>query len=226
MTSCLRTSRSLRCVATARASSIQRIKMDARNGTQKRPRWPVIILRTPKRMGLSERNRWSTNRRLLALASSAHGRDARDPGACAHPRKVVKSYRPMELFDDNGQLRAELVGLPSRGERRISAHLAGDVIDRVAKLGTRAAYAKHAIRDKLVSTGNILPATATTCRRSLAGLGVEKQSPLVSARQKRTAFEPRQEERESLPESAETDRRLARVDCCKTTAFASAFSKK
>ena len=48
MTSCLRTSRSLRCVATARASSIQRIKMDARNGTQKRPRWPVIILRTQK----------------------------------------------------------------------------------------------------------------------------------------------------------------------------------
>jgi xylulose-5-phosphate/fructose-6-phosphate phosphoketolase len=28
-------------------------------------------------------------------------------------------------------------------------HLAGDVIDRVAKLGSRAAYAKQAIRDKL-----------------------------------------------------------------------------
>ena len=29
-------------------------------------------------------------------------------------------------------------------------HLVGDVIDRVPKLGARAAYAKQAIRDKLV----------------------------------------------------------------------------
>jgi xylulose-5-phosphate/fructose-6-phosphate phosphoketolase len=29
-------------------------------------------------------------------------------------------------------------------------HLVGDVIDRVAKLGPRAAYAKQAIRDKLI----------------------------------------------------------------------------
>ena len=49
-------------------------------------------------------------------------------------------------------------------------HLVGDVIDRVPKLGARAAYAKQAIRDKLIDHKRVHRSTmATTCQRSRAG---------------------------------------------------------
>ena len=39
-------------------------------------------------LDLPERNRWQAHRGLLALASSADGRDAREPGPCAPSRRV------------------------------------------------------------------------------------------------------------------------------------------
>ena len=56
-------------------------------------------------------------------------------------------------------------------------HLVSDVIDRVPKLGARAAYAKQAIRDKLIEHKEYICRTATTCPRSPAGLGGRKRRP-------------------------------------------------
>ena len=50
-------------------------------------------------------------------------------------------------------------------------HLVSDVIDRVPKLGPRAAYAKQAIRDKLIDHKEYIAGTATICPRSPAGGG-------------------------------------------------------
>ena len=51
-------------------------------------------------------------------------------------------------------------------------HLVGDVIDRVPKLGARAAYAKQAIRDKLIDHQRVhRPSTATICPRSRLDMG-------------------------------------------------------
>ena len=53
-------------------------------------------------------------------------------------------------------------------------HLVGDVIDRVPKLGARAAYAKggkQAIRDKLIDHKRTSASSARTCRRSATGPG-------------------------------------------------------
>src|SRR6516225_3812608 len=62
---------------------IHRIKAAARKkGGAERPRWPMIVLRTP------EGNRRQAHRGLLALAPGADGRDARKPGPCAHPRTM------------------------------------------------------------------------------------------------------------------------------------------
>ena len=57
-------------------------------------------------------------------------------------------------------------------------HLAGDVIDRVPQLGARAAYAKQAMRDKLIEHKQYIARTARTCRRSATGNGrTESLSP-------------------------------------------------
>jgi XFP C-terminal domain len=50
-------------------------------------------------------------------------------------------------------------------------HLASDVIDRVPKLGYMAAYAKPALRDKLIEHKQYSRATAMTCPRSRTGAG-------------------------------------------------------
>ena len=48
-------------------------------------------------------------------------------------------------------------------------HLVGDVIDRVPQLGSRAAYAKQAIRDKLIEHKH----TSPTRRRHAGDRGLE-----------------------------------------------------
>ena len=81
---------------------IQRIKADARrNGIAERPRWPMIVLRTPKGWTCPKEIDGKRDRGLLALAPGADGRDAREPGArAASSKQWMKSYRPEELFDD------------------------------------------------------------------------------------------------------------------------------
>ena len=62
-------------------ADIQRIKADARrNGGSARPRWPMIVLRTPKGWTCPEGDRRQAHGGLLALAPGADGRDAREPG--------------------------------------------------------------------------------------------------------------------------------------------------
>jgi len=50
-------------------------------------------------------------------------------------------------------------------------HLVSGVIERVPKLAARSAYAKQAIRDKLIEHRAASRGTATTCRRSRTGTG-------------------------------------------------------
>ncbi len=57
-------------------SEIQRIKMEARKGSHERPRWPMIVMRTPKGWTCPKEIDGQAHRGLLALASGADGRDA------------------------------------------------------------------------------------------------------------------------------------------------------
>ena len=103
-------------------SEIQRIQQDAReHGFKKRPSWPMIILRSPKG--------WTGPKSVDGKATEGTFRshqvpmgDMSRPGHVKILEKWMRSYRPQELFDDSGRLRAELAELAPAGERRMSAN--------------------------------------------------------------------------------------------------------
>ena len=115
---------------------IQRIQRDARNhGFKERPRWPMIILRSPKG--------WTGPKVVDGKPTEGTFRSHQVPmGEMSHPghveilQKWMKSYRPQELFDKTGRLIPELAELAPKGEHRMSAnpHANGGLLLRDLRL--------------------------------------------------------------------------------------------
>ena len=112
---------------------IQKIQQDARaNGNLARPRWPMIVLNSPKG--------WTGPKVVDGLQIEgtfrAHQVPLSDPAT--HPEHLklledwLSSYRPEELFDEQGRLKPELAELAPRGERRMGAnpHANGGILLR------------------------------------------------------------------------------------------------
>ncbi len=124
-------------------ADIRRIQRDARaTGFNKRPRWPMIILRSPKG--------WTGPKVVDGKTTEGTFRSHQVPmGEMSHPghvkllEKWLKSYRPRELFDATGKLRSELAELAPKGERRMSAnpHANGGVLLRDLRLPNFREYA-------------------------------------------------------------------------------------
>jgi xylulose-5-phosphate/fructose-6-phosphate phosphoketolase len=99
---------------------IRDIKAKAKQGSSERPRWPMIVLRTPKG--------WTCPKEIDGKRTEGYWRAHQVPMGEMHtnPEHVrileqwMKSYRPAELFDDGGRLRRELAELPPKGTRRMS----------------------------------------------------------------------------------------------------------
>jgi xylulose-5-phosphate/fructose-6-phosphate phosphoketolase len=72
-------------------------------------------------------------------------------------------------------------------------HLVGDVIDRVPKLGSRAAYAKQAIRDKLIEHKEFVARRGEDMPEIAGWKWTQPAAPKESARRKSTTAEPRAE---------------------------------
>jgi xylulose-5-phosphate/fructose-6-phosphate phosphoketolase len=108
-----------------------------------RPRWPVLVLATPKG--------WTGPKVVDGLPVEgtfrAHQVPLDDPGRnpehLAQLEGWLRSYRPEELFDAVGRLRPELAGLAPCGERRMGAnpHANGGLLLRDLRLPDFAAYA-------------------------------------------------------------------------------------
>jgi xylulose-5-phosphate/fructose-6-phosphate phosphoketolase len=92
------------------------------NGPVWRPRWPMIVLKTPKG--------WTGPKMIDGLpvegSFRSHQVPLADPGKNpAHLRQLeewLRSYRPEELFDEKGALRPELAELAPAGSRRMGAN--------------------------------------------------------------------------------------------------------
>jgi xylulose-5-phosphate/fructose-6-phosphate phosphoketolase len=109
---------------------IERIKADARAGHTRRPRWPMIILRTPKGWtgpktidGKPVEGTWRSHQVPMADVRT-------NPAHLAVLEEWLRSYRPDELFDEAGTLRPELAALAPTEQRRMSAnpHANGGVL--------------------------------------------------------------------------------------------------
>jgi xylulose-5-phosphate/fructose-6-phosphate phosphoketolase len=104
-------------------AAIRRIQSEARSsGFAGRPRWPAIVLETPKGWtgpkivdGLPVEGSWRSHQVPLDNVRT-------NPAHLRLLEEWLRSYRPQELFDGNGQLRAELAELAPRGARRMGAN--------------------------------------------------------------------------------------------------------
>src|SRR5207245_556838 len=99
---------------------VGRIQEAARaRGDRARPRWPMIVLRTPKG--------WTGPKVVDGVPVEgtfrAHQVPITDFEKPDHLRILedwMRSYRPQELFDGSGRLVHDLAALPPRGDRRMS----------------------------------------------------------------------------------------------------------
>ncbi len=126
-------------------ADLRRIRNDARRGGPSkatRPRWPMIVLRTPKG--------WTgpkvVDGKQVEGTHRAHQvpmSDVRDnPAHLRILEKWMKSYRPGELFDEAGRVRPEIASLAPKGARRMSAnpHANGGIVLRDLRLPDFRAY--------------------------------------------------------------------------------------
>jgi xylulose-5-phosphate/fructose-6-phosphate phosphoketolase len=104
-------------------AEIKQAQHEARTtGNPSRPRWPMIILRSPKG--------WTGPKEVDGLPNENSFRSHQVPLSIDkdHPKHLelldtwMRSYRPEELFDENGKLKAEIAELAPRGERRMGSN--------------------------------------------------------------------------------------------------------
>jgi xylulose-5-phosphate/fructose-6-phosphate phosphoketolase len=124
-------------------AEIRRVQRDARkHGFKERPRWPMIILRSPKG--------WTGPKVVNGKPTEGTFRSHQVPmGEMSHPghlkilERWMRSYRPQELFDEAGKLRSDLAELAPKGERRMSAnpHANGGLVLRDLRLPDFCDYA-------------------------------------------------------------------------------------
>jgi xylulose-5-phosphate/fructose-6-phosphate phosphoketolase len=107
----------------AAVEGIREIQRNARsNGHFTRPRWPMIVLNTPKG--------WTGPKEVDGLPVEgtfrAHQVPLADPAKNPEHLKQLegwmRSYRPEELFDETGRLRPEMAELAPKGQRRMGAN--------------------------------------------------------------------------------------------------------
>jgi xylulose-5-phosphate/fructose-6-phosphate phosphoketolase len=118
-------------------TEIRKIQQEARaGGVPERPRWPMIVLRSPKGWtgpkevdGHKVEGFWRAHQVPLSgmKENPAHLKQLED---------WLRSYKPEELFDTNGRLIPELKELAPKGVRRMSAnpHANGGLLRKALRL--------------------------------------------------------------------------------------------
>ena len=141
-------------------TDIRRIQQKAR-GTGKaiRPRWPMIVLRSPKGWtgpetvdGHKVEGYWRAHQVPLAGVRE-------NPEHLAQLEAWLKSYKPEELFDADGKIHPEIKALAPKGTRRMSAnpHANGGLLRRALRMPDYRAYAAQLPGPGKVTAENTRP---------------------------------------------------------------------
>jgi xylulose-5-phosphate/fructose-6-phosphate phosphoketolase len=132
------------------------------HGDVGRPRWPMIVLRSPKG--------WTGPKEVDGLPAEGSFRSHQvplsevrtNPEHLAQLESWLRSYRPQELFDESGTVRSEITNLAPAGQLRMSAnpHANGGLLLRELELPDFRRYAVD------------VPKPATTSSEATRVLGV------------------------------------------------------
>jgi xylulose-5-phosphate/fructose-6-phosphate phosphoketolase len=156
---------------------IQQIQLDARaHHNTTRPRWPMIILNSPKG--------WTGPKMVDGEPNEGTFRSHQVP--LSDPRKYpehlqaienwLRSYRPQELFDAQGRLIAELSALAPTGTRRMGAnpHANGGKLLRDLQLPDFRDYAVAVSRPGITGVGDTR--VFATFLRDIVKLNIEQRN--------------------------------------------------
>jgi xylulose-5-phosphate/fructose-6-phosphate phosphoketolase len=103
-------------------TAIQKIQRDARDrGVRGLPRWPLIVMRTPKGWTGPKETRGKPIEGTFRSHQVPLTDVRTDPAQLAQLESWMRSYHPEELFDERGRLLPALRALAPSGERRMSA---------------------------------------------------------------------------------------------------------
>lgn len=126
-------------------NQIKQIKSKAAElGNETRPRWPMIVLRSPKGWtgpkvvdGLQVEGTFRSHQIPLSVSASS------PEGHLQQLESWMKSYKPEELFDEKGRLKTALAELAPKGERRMGAnpHTNGGILLRDLRMPEFREYA-------------------------------------------------------------------------------------
>ncbi|HME35738.1 MAG TPA: phosphoketolase family protein [Candidatus Sulfotelmatobacter sp.] len=129
------------------------------SGVAKRPRWPMIVLRSPKGWGAPRKLEghylegfWRAHQVPLTDVK-------KDPEQFRMLEQWMRSLKPEELFDQNGKFIPELKALAPTGDRRMSAnpHANGGRIRKALRLPEFADYAVKVDQPGGIEVENVPP---------------------------------------------------------------------
>jgi xylulose-5-phosphate/fructose-6-phosphate phosphoketolase len=144
-----------KCIA-----DIRKCQEEARaSGIARRVRWPMIVLRTPKG--------WTAPTQVSGHRLEGFWRSHQVPMAGVKTNaeqlsileKWMRSFRPEELFDENGKLISELKCLAPAGNRRMSAnpHANGGILRRPLRMPDFRQYGLQIDTPGQIETENTRP---------------------------------------------------------------------
>jgi len=141
-------------------TEIRKIQQQARaTGTAERPRWPMIVLRSPKGWtapgnvdGHKLEGFWRAHQVPMADVK-------KNPDRLRELENWMRDYKPEELFDQNGKLHAELKAIAPAGNRRMGAnpHANGGELKRDLRLPDFRQYAIKLEKPGVVQVENMRP---------------------------------------------------------------------
>ncbi len=151
-----------KCITEIRAIQKEARENAANNIPVKRPRWPMIVLRSPKG--------WTGPKELSGHKIEGSWRAHQVPltGVKKDPEQLemlkawMKSYKPEELFDEKGRLLPKLKALAPEGKRRMSAnpHANGGLLQKSLRMPDFKHYAVPVERPGACEAENTRPTGA------------------------------------------------------------------